>query len=159
MQATVIDWSSVAFMVNDSDAKILCSANRCQEINRASGAAGLVLAAGVETGVRQAQALDRYVVHDVRLYNFVDVLHSHVAVPNTVGIDDDVWSMLALVQTACLIRAYRPLESTLGKHLFEALVQSSFLRRITTASRVARDSSVTANEYVPLKCRHQQTLP
>ena len=68
----------------------------------------------IETLVCEAKALDWLPSDDMRIDDLVDISLSDVAVPDSFGIDDDVRSVLALVQTSGLVRADAPFQSSLG---------------------------------------------
>ena len=55
----------------------------------------------------------------MRLDNFIYIGESDSAIPDRIGIDDQIRAMLALVQAARLISPNSPLESTRCQLLFE----------------------------------------
>jgi len=74
---------------------------------------------GVETVVRQHQALDRLASNDVRLDDFVDVSLGDVSISNGLGINHDVRAVFALVETARLVGANFALEAAFREFLLE----------------------------------------
>ena len=61
----------------------------------------------VQNFVRYAQALDRAVVQDVRLNNFVHVLRAYPAIENAFRIDHYRGTKLTLIQAAGFVCAYQ----------------------------------------------------
>jgi hypothetical protein len=66
---------------------------------------------GVEAGVGEAEALDGTVVKEMFGDDFVDVANVDVAVPDGLGIDDDYWTVLALIEAAGFVGADVMLEA------------------------------------------------
>jgi len=84
---------------------------------------GLVLAiGGVDAGIRQHQALDGFAANYVRVDDLVHIGGSYATIPDGIGIDDKVGSVLALVKAAGLVRAHFPLQATLGQFLLKKLL-------------------------------------
>lgn len=63
----------------------------------------------VQARVSQAESLDRRAAEDMRVDNLADVGLGDVSVPDGVGLDHDIWAVLALIEAARLVRAYFPL--------------------------------------------------
>jgi hypothetical protein len=57
----------------------------------------------VDTGFRQAEALDRTTQHEMFLNDLIDVARVNVAVPHGFGIDNDHRPVFALIETAGLL--------------------------------------------------------
>ena len=51
----------------------------------------------VQTLFLQEQPLDWLAGDDVRVYDFIDIRRGHRAIPGGFGINDKVWSVLALI--------------------------------------------------------------
>lgn len=82
--------------------------------------ARLVLAGScVETGIGDQQPRHRLPANDVGLDDLVNVGCGHPAIPNRLRIDDEVRTVLALVQASRLVRADLALETPLGQLLLE----------------------------------------
>ena len=73
----------------------------------------------VEAGFGQHEALYRFAPDDVGVDDFVDVGFGDVSVPDGIGIDDDVWTVLALIEAAGLIGTHFAFEAAHGQFLFE----------------------------------------
>jgi hypothetical protein len=86
----------------------------------AVGAAG-----GVDATLGQAETLDWPASHKVLADNFVHIRGLDRAVPDSVGVDDDGWAMLALVEAASLVGANRGGEARGLQLIFENGVQRS----------------------------------
>jgi hypothetical protein len=113
---------------------------------------------GVEAGVRQAEALDRFPTEDVRLNDFLDIRLGDGSVPNGVRVNHKVRPVLALIEAAGLIGPNFPLQAALGQLLFKELLQARFTLRVTTSSRMTCRALVPAHEDVFLKFWHQATV-
>jgi len=74
---------------------------------------------GIETGIGQHETLDGLASDDVRIDDFVDVGFGDVPVPDGFGINDQVWSVLALIKAAGLIGAHFAFKAALRQFLFE----------------------------------------
>ena len=57
------------------------------------------------------EALDGPSLENVLGHNFVDMIGRDAAVPDFIGVNDDVWSVLALVEASGLVGAYLSFES------------------------------------------------
>jgi hypothetical protein len=77
----------------------------------------------IEAGLRQPQPLDGLSADDVRFDDFINIGFGDVAVPDRVGINHNIRSVLALIQTARLIGSHTPLQSAFGQLLFEKFLQ------------------------------------
>jgi len=112
---------------------------------------------GIQAGVRQSEPLHRSTANDMGFDDFLDIRVAHSAIPDGVRINDDVGSMLALVEAARLIRADAAFQPPLGQFLFEEFLQPTFGERIATSPRMSRWALVSADENMLLECRHQVT--
>ena len=63
-------------------------------------------ALGVDALVGKAQALDGLAAYEVLAHDCLGVYRLYVAVPHCLGIDDNRWTVLALIQAAGLVDAY-----------------------------------------------------
>jgi hypothetical protein len=54
----------------------------------------------VEAAIGQHQALNGLAADDVRFDDFVNIGFRDVPVPHSFGIDDQIWAVFALVETA-----------------------------------------------------------
>jgi hypothetical protein len=112
---------------------------------------------GVQTGIGEPQAFDRLAADDVRLDNFIHVRFGDVPIPDRVGIDHDIRSMLALIETTGLIGAHAAFESTLGEFLLEQFLKAGFRGRVATPSGLARRALVSTDEDMFFEFWHQAT--
>jgi hypothetical protein len=110
---------------------------------------------GVQTGIGQAQPLDRMSANNVRFDDLVDVGFGNVPLPDCVRIDDDRRPVLALVQAAGLIRPHFALQAALRELLLECLLQFGVGGWIAASPRIARRTLVPADEDMLLEFRHQ----
>ena len=74
---------------------------------------------GVQAGFGQPETFNGLAADDVRVDDFFDIGLSDVSIPNGIGIDDEVWAVLALIETAGLVGAHFALESAFRQFLFE----------------------------------------
>ena len=97
---------------------------------RSSSRAGLTVFAGfsIKAGVGQAQPLDWMSANDVRFDDLVYVGFGNVPVPDGFWIHNDCRTVLALIQTAGLIRPHFALQAALRELLLECLLQLRFAR-------------------------------
>jgi len=77
----------------------------------------------IQAFFRKHQARDGFSTNNVGLDDFVDVSLGDVSVPDSVGIDHEIRSVLTLVETARLIGAHFTLEAAFSQLLFEDLLQ------------------------------------
>jgi hypothetical protein len=110
---------------------------------------------GVQAGVSEAQALHRFSTDDVGVDDFIHIGFRHKAVPDPVGIDNEVWSMLALVKTAHLVGPYPAFQSALEEFLFEQFLQFALRKRITASSRMALRTLIPTHENMFFEFRHR----
>ena len=73
----------------------------------------------VQAIVGQHQALDRFTADDVGVDDFIDVGLDKVSIPNGIGIDNEVWAVFALIETARLVDPYFAFEAPFREFLFE----------------------------------------
>src|SRR5215831_15045591 len=105
-------------------------------------------ALGIETLVCKAEALYRLASHDVGVDDFIDVGFGDVAVPDGFRIDDDVRSVLALVEAAGLVGANAALQSSFSQLLLKEFLQARFSVRIAASAGMACGPLVSAHEDV-----------
>jgi hypothetical protein len=74
---------------------------------------------GIQAGIRKQETLDRFAADDVRLDNLIDIGFSDMPVPDSFGIDHQVWAVLALIEASRLVRANFAFETTFGQLLLE----------------------------------------
>ena len=74
---------------------------------------------GVEYGVRNDQTGYRYAADDVGVDDLVHVLGFDASIPNCFGVDDEIWTVLALIETARLVGPYFAFEAAFREFLFE----------------------------------------
>src|SRR5437016_433809 len=89
---------------------------------------------GVDALISHHQTLDRHAAQKVRLDDFVHVLSSHAAIPDRIGIDHQVGSMLALVEASGFVGAKAMPKSALSQLLLECLLQCSIAFRVAAAA-------------------------
>jgi len=74
---------------------------------------------GVKAGVWQDQSLNRLAPYDVRLDNFIHIGEGDPAIPDGIRINDQIRTVLALVQAACLIGSDSSFQSARRQLFFE----------------------------------------
>ncbi len=110
----------------------------------------------IKAGVGQAQPLDWLPANDVRFDDLVYVGFGNVPVPDGFWIDNDCWTVLALIQTAGLIRPHFALQAALRELLLECLLQLGLGGWIAASPRIARRTLVPADEDMLLEFRHRK---
>jgi len=118
-----------------------------------------VLAIGsVDAGIGQHQALDGFAANYVRVDDLVHIGGRYAAIPDGIGIDDQVGSVLALVKAAGLVRAHFPLQATLGQFLLKKLLEAGCSAGITAAAGMSHWPLIAADKDVFLKLRHPDNV-
>ncbi|HXT25797.1 MAG TPA: hypothetical protein VN749_13320 [Candidatus Eisenbacteria bacterium] len=102
---------------------------------------------GVQDFVGDAQALDRPVVYDVRLDDFVEAFRLNPTVENTFGIDRYGWAEFTLIEAAGFVGA-NELDTALRQLDLEQALQFALALGITAASRMAGFALVHTNKNV-----------
>ena len=74
---------------------------------------------GIQAGIGNHQALYGFSADDVGSHDFLDVVLGYMAVPDCLGVHDDRWPMLALVQASGLVGPNGVADAVLGERLFE----------------------------------------
>ena len=118
----------------------------------------MLAACGIQALFGQAQALDRSPAYDVRLNDLFDVRFAYATIPDAIGIDHHVRSVLTLVEASGLIRANASLQAVGSQLLLEELWEASFRQRIAASARMPCRSLVSANKDMFLEFRHQLSL-
>ena len=108
----------------------------------------------VEAAIRSNEALYRLATENMRLDYFIDIFCSNPAVPNCVGVYNDIRSMFALVKAAGFVGADFVLEAACCEFPFEHPLQFACSARIATSSRMAGRALINADEDMLLKLRH-----
>src|SRR5271157_2682459 len=83
-----------------------------------------------------------------------NVLGGDPAIPDSLGIDHDGRSVLALVEAAGMIGPGQGAESGLPEFDLESFLERLAARRVAATALVARVADVTADEYVVREGRH-----
>jgi len=73
----------------------------------------------VQALVGDHQALDWLAADDVRVDDFIDVSFGDVAIPDSVGIDDEIRAVFALIKATGLVRPHFTLEAAFRQFLLE----------------------------------------
>lgn len=115
--------------------------------------------AGVQALVFQEQSLYRLSADDMGVYDLIYIGQRDRAIPDRFRVNDKVRSMLTLIKTPSLVGADFALKPPFGELLLEALLKLRLSARIAAPARMSRGTHVAADEDVPLKLRHKNTLP
>ena len=113
---------------------------------------------GIDAFLTQAQAFYRLSANNVGVDDFIDVIERDTSVPDRLGINHEVWTMFALVETPGLVGSNPPSQTSFGKLLLEGLLQLCVSLRITTPAWMSRNPLVSADENVLLKCWHVDSV-
>jgi hypothetical protein len=74
---------------------------------------------GIEAGIREYQTFDRLSPNDVRLDDLIYVRQRDSSVPHGVRIHDQIGTVLALIEAACLIGSNSSLQPKRRQLFFE----------------------------------------
>jgi hypothetical protein len=111
-------------------------------------------ALGIDALVFDSEPLDRLAADDVALQDLLDIFELDIPVPNSLGINDHVGAVLALVEAPRRVGPHRGLQVPLLDLYLEALSKTSAPIGVATASRVPLRAGVGANEEVVLETGH-----
>src|SRR5262245_54518941 len=107
----------------------------------------------VDAACGQAQALDGAAVQQMRLHNLIDVGQRDEAVPDRLGIDDDGYAVLALVEATGGVDAHASAETLFGGR-FERLTNLLAALFPATAAGMTWFPLIRAYEDMPLEACH-----
>jgi hypothetical protein len=112
----------------------------------------------VEAGISDAEALDRAAGDQVLGDDFIGVFGFDSAIPHGIGVDDNGWSVLALVEAAGLIDANAASQSGFAGKLREAGVNRALA--VGSAGRTGRigGADVDTDEDVAFECWHSSRI-
>jgi hypothetical protein len=116
----------------------------------------------IEALVRDSQTFDWFSAENVGIEYLLNIGRCYVAVPDRFRINNDVRSVLALIEAACLVGANLSLESPFRNSRFEELVQLSRACWIATSPRVSFRPLIGTYKDVMFEFRHgpiQDTAP
>lgn len=113
---------------------------------------------GVEAGIREDQAFDGASSNNVGFDDFIDICQGNPAVPYRFGVNDDIGSVLTLIEAAGLVGANLAFQSALRQFLLERLLEFGFSGGIAAAARMALRALISANEDMLLKFRHEKNV-
>jgi hypothetical protein len=113
---------------------------------------------GIQTGIWQSQALYWFSSNNVRFDNFVHVGGGYAPVPDGFRIDDQVGTVLALIEATGLVGSHSFFQSALRQLLFEEFLQFGFGFRIAASSRMSRRTLVSTDEDMLLKLGHDENV-
>jgi hypothetical protein len=108
----------------------------------------------IKAFVGQHQALDWFAADYVRVDDLVYVSLGDVSVPDGIGINNEIWAVLALVETARLVGPHYALEASLRQLLLEQFLQFCLAGRIAASARILGRALVAAYENVFFELRH-----
>ena len=109
---------------------------------------------GVEAGFGEAEAFDWLPSEDVGFDDLVYVSLGDVAVPDCVGVDDDVRAVLALVEAAGLVGTDSAFQASLGQFLLEEFLEPGFGSGVAGSAGMACGALVSADEDVFFEFGH-----
>ena len=108
----------------------------------------------IQAIVREHQALDWLAADDVRFDDLVDVGLGDVSIPDGVGIDHEIWAMLALIEAAGLVGSHFAFEAAFGQLLLEEFLQVRVTGGVAASPRMSRRALVAAHENVFFELGH-----
>ena len=118
-----------------------------------------MLAVRVQTRIWNDQPLHQLSTQDVRVDDLVNIGQGHMPVPDSIRINHDVGTVLALVEASSLVGTNFSFQSVRRQFLLEGQLQLRMARGVATASRMPRRALISADKDVPLKLRHSPNLP
>ena len=108
----------------------------------------------IETGIRNDQPLNGLTANDVGCDNLIHVCRRYASIPDTIRVDYDVGTMLALVQAACLVGTDSVLDPLLCKFDLKNPLELAISGWIAAAAWIVLGTLVCANEDVLIEFRH-----
>jgi hypothetical protein len=108
----------------------------------------------VEAGFGEAEAFDGATVEDVLCDDLRHVLEFDEAVPDSLGVDDDGWAVLALVEAAGLVGADGVLEAGVFEGFLEGVFEFFASAGAATGTGGGVVALVGADEDVVVKLCH-----
>jgi hypothetical protein len=114
---------------------------------------------GIQAAVGKYQALHGISADNVGVDNFINVREGNATIPNGFRVNHQIRAVLALIQTACLVRPDFPLQPLFCELLLEQFLQLGARFGIAAAARMSFGALISADEDVFLKGRHTSTLP
>jgi len=96
---------------------------------------------------------------DVGIDNLIDIGGGDPAVPHAFRIDDQIGTVLTLVQAARLVSPHLVFQTAFRESLFEDPLQFGFALRITAPARMSRRPLVAAHKDMLLELRHVDNVP
>lgn len=108
----------------------------------------------VQAGVWNHQTSYRFIADNVRVDNLVYIISGYSAIPDCIGIDNKIRTMLALIEAARLVGADGTFYSALGQLDFEHLLEISIAGRVAATTRVCGRPLIAANENMLLEFWH-----
>ena len=121
---------------------------------RGSGLVAVLAGFRVQARVGDTQALDWLSADDVGFDNFIHIGFGDVAVPDCVGVDDNIGPVFALIEAAGLVGSHSALQAALRQLLLEQLLQLGLGGGIAAASGMACWALVSAHEDMFVEFRH-----
>lgn len=91
----------------------------------------------------------------MRVDNLVHIGFGDSAIPDCIGIDHNVWPMIALIEASSLVGPHRALEAALRQFDFEHALEIALPGRIAAPARVRSRPLVATNEDVFLELWHE----
>lgn len=112
----------------------------------------------VDAGIGQYQPLDGLSTDDVRTDDFLYVIFGDVSVPDGIGIDHHVGTVLTLIETSRLVGTDHVAHTMLGQNFLEMLLQCAFAVGVAASAGVVLVTLVGADKDVLLKFWHASRL-
>jgi len=133
---------------------------RCQEavLNVPGVSAPVGTLFRVETLVGQAQAFNWTAGDEVLIDNLGGVFRADVAVPDSLGVDDDGSAVLALIEAAGLVDAHARVEAGSLDELLNSGVQLGLAVGVARGARGVFGAGVGADKYVAFKRGQRELL-
>lgn len=111
----------------------------------------------IQARVGDFESLHRLISHNMGLHDFPYVGQSHVAVPDSFGIDHDGGAVFTLVETSGFVGADGVSDTGLGEETLEFALKTPGGSGVATTARVSGGTLVTADEYVFVEFWHVNT--
>ena len=112
----------------------------------------------VKTAVRCNQPFNWFAAYDVGFDDLIYILGAHMSVPDRVGVDDHVRSMLTLVEAARFVGPDLVLQTALRQLLLKNPLQLTLAARVAATARMSFRTLVDANKDMLLELRHTNTV-
>ena len=113
-----------------------------------------MFAIGIQARFGDLQSFDVPALQNMFTDDFVDMVCGDSAIPDFIGINNDIRSVFALIKAAGLVGAHSSLQTERRQFLLKELLEFGLAGGIAASARMLRIAAVSADKNVTLKLRH-----